>query len=123
MTSASANYIKGQAYAIRAYSYFMLAQWFARTYKGHESDLCVPIYDGTVFNWSTGLHRATVAQVYAQIDADINQAINLLNGTTQQAPDHIGYAVAQGLKARIALVKEDWVTAYNSAVSAIHASG
>ncbi|MBQ9555633.1 MAG: RagB/SusD family nutrient uptake outer membrane protein [Muribaculaceae bacterium] len=123
MTSASANYIKGQAYAIRAYSYFMLAQWFARTYKGHESDLCVPIYDGTVFNWSTGLHRATVAQVYAQIDADINQAINLLNGTTQQAPDHIGYAVAQGLKARIALVKEDWVTAYNSAVSAINASG
>ena len=123
VTSASANYIKGQAYAIRAYSYFMLAQWFARTYKGHESDLCVPIYEGTVFNRSTGQHRATVAQVYAQIDADINQAISLLNGSTQQDPVHIGYAVAQGLKARIALVKEDWSTAQSAAVSAINASG
>ena len=123
MTGASANYIKGQAYAIRAYSYFMLAQWFARTYKGHESDLCVPIYDGTVFNRSTGQHRATVAQVYAQIDADINQAVSLLNGSTQQDPVHIGYAVAQGLKARIALVKEDWSTAQSAAVSAINASG
>ena len=31
-TSAEVRYIQGQAYAIRAYSYFMLAQSFARTY-------------------------------------------------------------------------------------------
>ena len=67
MTS-SANYVRGQAYAIRAYSYFMLAQSFARTYKGHENDPCVPIFDGTTFNGSTGKLRSTVAQVYAQID-------------------------------------------------------
>lgn len=122
-TTSEQNYIKGQAYAIRAYSYFMLAQWFARTYKGHESDPGVPIFEGLVFNGSTGQPRATVAQVYAQIDADINQAISLLNGTTQLVPDHIGYAVALGLKARIAMVKEDWATAYSSASSAISASG
>ena len=34
----------GQAYAICAYSYFMLAQSHARTYKGHESEPCCPIY-------------------------------------------------------------------------------
>ena len=123
LTGTMGNYIKGQAYAIRAYSYFMLAQWFARTYKDHESDPCVPLFTGTVFNGSTGQPRATVAQVYAQIDADIEQAISLLNGTTQQETEHIGYAVALGLKARIALVKEDWATAYSSAVNAINASG
>ena len=129
-TSAEKNYVEGQAYAIRAYSYFMLAQTFARTYKGHENDPCVPLFKGTYWwnasfwfrNTNTSAIRSTVAQVYAQIDADIDQAINLLNGTTQQNPEHIGYAVAQGLKARIALVKEDWTTAYNSAVAAINAS-
>ena len=32
------NYVIGQAYAIRAYSYFMLSQYFARTLVGHESE-------------------------------------------------------------------------------------
>ena len=123
MPAADVKYIRGQAYAIRAYSYFMLAQWFARTYKGHESDPCVPIYDGFTFNGSTGKPRSTVSQVYAQIDADIAQAIDLLNGTTQQEVHHIGYAVAQGLQARIALVKEDWETAYSAATRAINTSG
>ena len=122
MTS-SANYVRGQAYAIRAYSYFMLAQSFARTYKGHENDPCVPIFDGTTFNGSTGKLRSTVAQVYAQIVSDIIEAVNLLNGTTQQSPSHIDYAVALGLQARIALVEENWSQALTSAVNAISASG
>ena len=117
------NYYVGQAYALRAYSYFMLSQWFARTYKGHESDPCVPLFTGTEFNGSTGQPRATVTQVYNQINSDITQAVSLLQGKDQLRPEHIGYAVALGLQARIALVKEDWVTAYNSAVSAINASG
>ena len=121
--AAKVNYYVGQAYAIRAYSYFMLAQTFARTYKGHESEPCVPIFNGTAFTGSTGQARSTVTQVYAQINSDITQAINLLNGTTQLKPDHIGYAVAKGLQARIALVKEDWATAYSAAVAAINASG
>ena len=122
-STSEVNYIKGQAHAIRAYSYFMLAQWFARTYKGHESEPCVPLFTGTYFTGSTGASRATVSAVYAQIDADINLAINMLNGTVQQVPDHIGYAVALGLRARIALVKEDWDTAYESANQAKTASG
>ena len=122
-TADEKNYVLGQAYAIRSYSYFMLAQTFARTYKGHESDPCVPLFGGTYFTGSTGQPRSTVAQVYAQIDADINQAITLLNGTTQQSPSHIGYAVAQGLKSRIALVEENWSNAYSAAQKAISFSG
>ena len=122
-TTAEKNYVKGQAYAIRAYSYFMLAQSFARTYKGHENDPCVPLFTRKVWEGSASALRSTVSQVYAQIDADIEQAVNLLNGTTQKNPEHIGYAVVLGLKARIALVKEDWATAYDAAVAAINACG
>ena len=122
-TAAEKNYVMGQAYAIRAYSYFMLAQSFARTYKGHESEPCVPLFGGTYFTGSTGQPRSTVAQVYAQIDSDIYQAISLLSGTPQQSIDHMGYAVAQGLKSRIALVEENWNAAYDAAMEAITASG
>lgn len=117
------RYVIGQAYAIRGYSYFMLAQSFARTYKGHESDPCVPLFEGTYFTGSTGQPRSTVAQVYAQIVSDVNRAIGLLNYLEQQNPSHIGYAVAQGLRSRIALVEEDWDTAYTAAMRAINKSG
>ena len=119
--TSSANNVRGQAYAIRAYSYFMLAQSFARTYKGHENDPCVPIFDGVVFNGSTGQLRSTVAEVYAQIESDIDQAVTLLNGTTQQKPSHISYAVALGLRSRIHLVEEKWSNAYLDARNAITA--
>ena len=129
MTTPKAKYMIGQAYAIRAYSYFMLAQSFARTYKGHESEPCVPLYTGTAFDMSsetatgTGNSRATVAQVYQQIDADITKALTLLAGTTQENPAHMGLAVVRGLQSRIALVKEDWSTALTAAEAAIAASG
>ena len=123
LTGDEYKYVCGQAYAIRAYSYFMLAQWFARTFEGHQDDPCVPFYDGVNFKGCTGQPRATVAEVYAQIDNDIDEAVRLLNGTTQLSTDHIGYAVALGLRARIALVEEDWNMAYNSASNAISASG
>ena len=121
-TSTEKNYIIGQAYAIRAYGYFMLAQSFARTYKGHESDPCVPLYNGTTFSASTGQPRASVAQVYAQIDSDIKQAVNLLKNTTQLSPSHMGYAVALGLRSRIYLVEENWNSAYIAARDAITAA-
>ena len=57
------NYVIGQAYAIRAYSYFMLAQTFARTFKGHENDLCVPIYNEPTRTSTTGQPRAKVSEV------------------------------------------------------------
>ena len=118
------NYVIGQAYAIRAYSYFMLAQTFARTFKGHENDFCVPIYNEPTRTSTTGQPRAKVSEVYAQIDNDINKAVEYLaKSPAQRHPSHISYAVALGLKSRIALVEEKWQEAYDAAVAAIAASG
>lgn len=120
---ADVNYVIGQSYAIRAYSYFMLAQTFARTYKGHESDPCCPVYTEPTVAGTEGQARASVEAVYTQITSDINKAVELLEGTKQKHISHISYAVALGLKARIALVMEDWTAAKTAAHAAITASG
>ncbi len=117
------NYVMGQAYAIRAYCYFMLAQNFARTLVGHENEPCVPIYTEPTTPETEGMPRSSNKEVYEQIDSDINKAIELLKGTTQQHPSHISYATALGLKARIALVENKWQDAKDAAHEAIDASG
>lgn len=117
------DYVVGQAYAIRAYAYFMMAQQFARTYKGHETEPCVPIYTQPTYAGKPGNPRSTVADVYNLIVSDIDSAAMLLQGKTQQHSSHIAYSVARGLQARIALVMEDWSTARDAAVEAIRASG
>ena len=122
-SASEVNYAIGQAYAIRAYSYFMLSQYFARTLKGHESEPCVPLYTEPTTPETKGQPRATNAEVYAQIDKDIQKAVELLKGTEQKNSAHISYAVALGIQARIALVENDWQTAKTAAKAAIAASG
>lgn len=117
------NYVIGQAYAIRAYSYFMLSQYFARTLVGHENEPCVPLYSEPTSPETTGQPRSTNAEVYAQIDSDINKAIELLNGTERKDKSHIDYSVAQALKARICMVENKWADAAAAAHAAIDASG
>ena len=117
------DYVIGQAYAIRAFSYFGLAQHFARTLVGHEEEPCVPIYTDPTTPQTKGQPRATNAKVYEQIDRDINKAVELLEGTTRKHISHINYATALGLKARIALVENKWEDARDAARDAIAASG
>ena len=122
-SSEDVGYVIGQAYAIRAYSYFMLAQTFARNYN-FSSDPCVPIYNEPTMTSTTGKARSSVAEVYAQIDSDIDHAIELLaKSKAQRHPSHMGYAVAQGLKSRICLVEEKWDAALAAAKEAIATSG
>lgn len=115
------NYVVGQAYAIRALSYFMLAQWYARTLVGHESEPCVPIYTEPTTKETQGQPRETVAKVYEQIDADIAKAVALLSATSRErdSKSHLGLAEVYGLQARIAQVEEDWNTALTAATNAI----
>lgn len=118
------KFVMGQAYGIRAFSYFMLAQNFARTYKGHESDPCVPIYTEPTEAGTQGKPRATVAEVYEQIVADINKAVEYLdasqNTTIAKSNEQMGLYTALGIKARIALTMEDWDTAAKAAEAVIN---
>lgn len=108
----------GQAYALRAYSYFSLIRFYQQTYVGNQDAPGVPLYTEPTTNISEGNPRGTVADVYNQIDADINMAIQLLDpdvAAPRVHSSHIDYYVANGLKANIALEKNDWATAESAA--------
>jgi len=101
-TDSDKNYVVGQAYAIRAYCYHNLAIMFARTYVGHQSEKCAPIYTEPSAAGTQGQPRATVAEVYARATEDITKAVNMLGETHAQTDkSHIDVNVAMGIMARI----------------------
>lgn len=120
-----AKSVVGQAYALRAMSYFYLIQLYQQTYKGNETAPGVPLYTEPTTNSSVGKPRGTVQQVYDQINLDIAKAIELLDesGLAQHHPSHIDYYVANGLKARIDLVQEKFRDAADAAVEALSKPG
>ncbi len=117
--SADVEYIMGNAYALRAYSYHYLAMTFARSYIGHEDRLCVPVYTEPSSAGTEGKPRSTNREVYAQAMSDIDKAVALLAGKAQKHCSHIDEYVANGIKARIALCMGDYNTANAAAAIAV----
>ncbi len=126
-------FFRSQALAMRANAYFILAQMYQHTYKGHESLPCVPIID--LSNRATaavdGVARSTVQEVYDFILNDINGAIDDLNncGITPSdvidagAKRLVNLGTALGIRARVNLVMQNWTAAAQDARAAISASG
>jgi len=113
------NSILGQAHAYRAWAYWRLVTTYSKGYLiGNPStDPGVPITDG--LSLTEGAPRGTVADVYAQIESDIDDAIEYLKDASAPAnKSHISLNAAYGIKARIALSKGDWATAATNAALA-----
>ena len=76
--------VKGEAHFFRAWSYLQLARHFGKAYSSTAStDLCVPLV--LVYNQAEQPARATVAEVYAQIKKDLDEAATLLAGVKGSA--------------------------------------
>lgn len=124
-TSSAINYAIGQAFAMRAYCYSWLIQIYQQNGGAAGSaqrDLPgVPIYTGPTVAGSPGAGRGTVQNVYDQINADIDSAIARLAATDikQMHKSHIDLAAAYGLKARFALIEQDFPTALAAAESCL----
>lgn len=118
-------YLMAQAYSVRAFAYFMLIQSFQQTYKGHESLPGVPIYTEPTQSSSQGKGRGTVADVYKQITDDLAAAMERYeaSGKTQQDISEMDYYAANMLKARVALVMNDWQTAAYAAAIVLEKPG
>lgn len=122
-----------QGYANRAYLYFTLAQLYQQTYVGHETLPCVPVLTNLNSNEaaSNGAPRATVAEVYEQIMADINLAIKMLSESGLSVSNiasvgtkrFVSLGAAYGIRARINLVMNNWQDAADDAEKAIQYSG
>ncbi|GAB3413307.1 RagB/SusD family nutrient uptake outer membrane protein [Niabella aquatica] len=118
------NNIMAQAYAMRAYAYFQLIQSYQQTYIGHQTSPGVPLYTEPTTSASEGKPRGTVEEVYTQINADINKAIELFAAKGAQShKSHIDYYVAQAIKANVALVQNKWTEAAAAATEALSKSG
>ncbi|MEO6489033.1 MAG: RagB/SusD family nutrient uptake outer membrane protein [Ferruginibacter sp.] len=107
-TTVQKETIKGQLYGIRAYAYFYLINYYQQTYKGNETKAGVPVYTEEA---SVGKPRGTVEEVYTQIIGDLTLAETLLTGKARAAKSNIDVSVVQGIRARVALIMEDWATA------------
>ncbi len=105
------DYVVGQAFALRAHAYNELAQFFARTYVGHEDEPGVPIYTEPTTAGTPGNPRSSLREVYSLIRADIDSAVNRLRGIPKQHSSHVDYNVANGFKARICLISRFAVSA------------
>lgn len=112
------DYVVGQAYALRAHAYNELAQYFARTYIGHEDEPGLPIYTEATSAGTPGQSRSSLREVYKLIRDDIDSAVNRLRGTTKQHCSHVDYTVANGFKARICLITNEWGEALTAAQEA-----
>ena len=110
--------IKGQALAYRAWAYFQMVQLFGKRYVSgtDNSNLGVPL---VLEPQTTATPRNTVEEVYTQINKDLDDAITNLTGAPARADaSNINLAVAQGIKARVALAQQDYSTAAQYAVAA-----
>lgn len=123
--SVEGKAVLGQAYAVRALCYHMLAQLFARAYYYYPEDLCVPVYTEPTTSTTKGQPRSTNKVVYEEvIYPDLNEAVALLKaatdgGWTRSSKMHLDYYVVNGLKARVALCMHKWEDAYTAAEEAL----
>jgi hypothetical protein len=99
----------GEVHALRGWAYFNLVQMYGKRYVSGTANtqMGVPLVLTATIE---GQPRATVEEVYAQINADLDQAITLLPSTPVNK-SHPDKEVAKGLKARVALVQQNWALA------------
>ncbi|RIV21439.1 RagB/SusD family nutrient uptake outer membrane protein [Fibrisoma montanum] len=116
-TDAERKQLKGEALALRAFSYFNLVQLYGIRYNGAakpNSQLAVPL---VLTPTTEGLPRATVEDVYTQINKDLTEAAGLLT-TSRSFKSHINIDVVKGFQARVALTQQNWADAARFAAEA-----
>ena len=127
--NSTQQFYLGQALAMRAFSYFHLAQLYQFNYVGNQDKPCVPIItDKNKDEAAAGVARSTVGEVYAQIYEDIDNAVRLLDaaeasGLTRADKRYVSAAVAYGIRARINMTTQKWADALSDANNAIAKSG
>ena len=116
------NAIKGQALVYRAWAHYQVVQVYGKRYNAgtNNDQLGVPIL---LTNTTEGQPRATVEEVYTQVNADLDEALLLLADYDRTYKSHFDVSVAKGLKARVALTMQNWPQAAQYAAEVIAESG
>lgn len=124
--------VMAQAYAMRAFSYYYLIQLYQHPVKADGTPNLeapgVPMYYANIDRALDATltadvednrkGRNTVADVYAQIESDIDHAIDLLDGYKRPSKNYVSQEVAYGIKARYCLLAQKWADAATAAKAA-----
>lgn len=116
-TQAEKDKIRGDALALRAYSYYELINTYAPTYSRGGALAGVPIYLEPTTAQTKGNPRATVTEVYAQILSDLTTAKGLLTGS-RSSKAYMNINVVEGFLARTYLMMGNYSSAATSANAA-----
>ena len=111
------RYKLAQAHAIRAFAYMNLAPYFQFRYEIAADQPCVPLVTESTTNFTEN-PRATVAEIYELIIADLDWAIENLEGYVRTNKSRIDRQVAYGLRARANLYMGNWADAASDAAIA-----
>lgn len=111
-TESDKQFIKAQGLTLRAYAYTMLSQFYCNRWQdsNNGSTRGLPLR----LDESTGdLAPSTLAEVYAQIYQDLDEAIGYYEASGIERDDEYlpDLNVAHCTYARAALIREDWATA------------
>ena len=116
-TKAEIDYLKGEAYFVRAYSYFNLVNLYAAPYVSTEqakTTLGVPIR--TDIGVVPTFDRKMLSEVYAQLESDLTEARTFIeNSRVQKSIFHPTVAACDLLLSRIKLYKKEYDDAIGAA--------
>lgn len=107
-TEEERNYLKGQAYALRAFVYLNLVRQYQFTYAKDKNAPGVPIYTEPTDPNAAPKPRASVEEVYNQVLNDLAEAEQLLAGFNRTVKNRPDVHVVRGLLARTYLTQEKW---------------
>lgn len=112
------QHIMGQAKAIRAHSYFYLAQYFSNSYN--PSAEILPVYLSLE---DVNGPKVATSEIYNLIESDLTEAIRLLDGFNRSGKNEINKPVAQGILAYVYGVQERWQEVYTLTNEVINTGG
>lgn len=117
-SAADKAILKGQAKALRAFSYLTLASFYQFSYQKDKNALTVPIYTEPTTRETKGQPKASLEDIYTLILADLNDAFTLLADYPRDEKYEIDQQVVHGLLARTYLNTGAWTEAAEAAKKA-----
>ena len=115
--------VRAEALVLRAMATFDLTRIYGKPYtEDNGASLGVPLVTN-VISASEKPSRSTVAECYAQVLKDLNEAINSGNLSKKPEVGYMGLYAAKALLSRVYLTKGDWANALSTAEDIINNSG
>lgn len=124
---ANIRNIKGEAFFMRAFSLYELAQYFCADYDESTADQAnsgvsyrLDYYPSS--NAGSYPARKTLRETYKQINDDLDSAAVYINVSGEQDSYYVTTDVLTAFEARVALAMDDYATAAQKAVEVINTS-